>query len=171
MQFDLCGDVPLAERNQINGATDRDGPARLRTCGDPHTRRRVGRRRRQGSELCLCPVRQTSPTGDSSVVGRVGTTRHLFDRPIRALGTYVDGGCNRTRKTAGWTLAGSTLSACVGLRLGGVDTICHVITKLELGGAQEVALYTVAHLDRTKFRQDGQPYRERPLGRRSEEHT
>jgi len=33
-----------------------------------------------------------------------------------------------------------------------VKVVCHVITKLELGGAQEVALYTVAHLDRTKFR-------------------
>jgi glycosyltransferase involved in cell wall biosynthesis len=36
--------------------------------------------------------------------------------------------------------------------VGGVETVCHVITKLELGGAQEVALYTVAHLNRTKFR-------------------
>ena len=33
-----------------------------------------------------------------------------------------------------------------------VDTICHIITKLELGGAQEVALYVVSHLDRTRFR-------------------
>ena len=33
-----------------------------------------------------------------------------------------------------------------------MDTICHIITKLELGGAQEVALYAVSHLDRTKFR-------------------
>ena len=33
-----------------------------------------------------------------------------------------------------------------------MKVVCHVITKLELGGAQEVALYTVAHLDRTKFR-------------------
>jgi glycosyltransferase involved in cell wall biosynthesis len=33
-----------------------------------------------------------------------------------------------------------------------VDTICHIITKLELGGAQEVALYAVSHVDRTKFR-------------------
>jgi glycosyltransferase involved in cell wall biosynthesis len=33
-----------------------------------------------------------------------------------------------------------------------VETICHVITKLELGGAQEVALYAVSHLDRKKFR-------------------
>ncbi len=33
-----------------------------------------------------------------------------------------------------------------------METVCHVITKLELGGAQEVALYTVSHLDRTKFR-------------------
>jgi hypothetical protein len=33
-----------------------------------------------------------------------------------------------------------------------VDTICHIITKLELGGAQEVALYTVSHLDRARFR-------------------
>ena len=33
-----------------------------------------------------------------------------------------------------------------------MDTICHIITKLELGGAQEVALYTVSHLDRTRFR-------------------
>lgn len=33
-----------------------------------------------------------------------------------------------------------------------MEVVCHVITKLELGGAQEVALYTVAHLDRTKFR-------------------
>jgi glycosyltransferase involved in cell wall biosynthesis len=33
-----------------------------------------------------------------------------------------------------------------------VETICHIITKLELGGAQEVALYAVSHLDRTRFR-------------------
>lgn len=33
-----------------------------------------------------------------------------------------------------------------------METICHVITKLELGGAQEVALYAVSHLDRTRFR-------------------
>jgi glycosyltransferase involved in cell wall biosynthesis len=33
-----------------------------------------------------------------------------------------------------------------------VDTICHIITKLELGGAQEVAIYAVSHLDRTRFR-------------------
>ncbi len=33
-----------------------------------------------------------------------------------------------------------------------VQTICHIITKLELGGAQEVALFTVAHLDRARFR-------------------
>jgi glycosyltransferase involved in cell wall biosynthesis len=32
-----------------------------------------------------------------------------------------------------------------------VDSICHIITKLELGGAQEVALYAVSHLDRTRF--------------------
>ena len=32
-----------------------------------------------------------------------------------------------------------------------MDTICHVITKLELGGAQEVALYAVSHLERTRF--------------------
>ncbi len=33
-----------------------------------------------------------------------------------------------------------------------METICHIITKLELGGAQEVALYAVSHLDRTRFR-------------------
>ncbi len=33
-----------------------------------------------------------------------------------------------------------------------MDSICHIITKLELGGAQEVALYAVSHLDRTRFR-------------------
>ena len=33
-----------------------------------------------------------------------------------------------------------------------MDTICHIITKLELGGAQEVALYAVCHLDQTRFR-------------------
>ena len=33
-----------------------------------------------------------------------------------------------------------------------MDTVCHIITKLELGGAQEVALYAVAHLDRSKYR-------------------
>lgn len=38
------------------------------------------------------------------------------------------------------------------LRTAGVETVCHVITKLELGGAQEVALYAVSHLDRKKFR-------------------
>ncbi|HET6373997.1 MAG TPA: glycosyltransferase family 4 protein [Candidatus Polarisedimenticolia bacterium] len=29
--------------------------------------------------------------------------------------------------------------------------VCHIITKLELGGAQQNTLYTVAHLDRTRF--------------------
>ena len=29
--------------------------------------------------------------------------------------------------------------------------VCHIITKLELGGAQKVALYIVSHLDREKF--------------------
>lgn len=33
-----------------------------------------------------------------------------------------------------------------------METVCHVITKLELGGAQEVALYAVSNLDRTRFR-------------------
>ncbi len=33
-----------------------------------------------------------------------------------------------------------------------VHTVCHIITKLELGGAQEVALFTVSHLDRARFR-------------------
>lgn len=33
-----------------------------------------------------------------------------------------------------------------------MHTICHVITKLELGGAQEVAIYAVSHLDQTRFR-------------------
>ncbi|BCA54456.1 putative Glycosyl transferase, group 1 [Nitrospira sp. KM1] len=32
-----------------------------------------------------------------------------------------------------------------------MDTVCHVITQLELGGAQEVALHTVSHLDPTWF--------------------
>lgn len=32
-----------------------------------------------------------------------------------------------------------------------METVCHVITKLELGGAQEVALYAVSHLDRSKY--------------------
>lgn len=32
-----------------------------------------------------------------------------------------------------------------------MHTVCHIITKLELGGAQEVALYAVSHLDRSKF--------------------
>ena len=33
-----------------------------------------------------------------------------------------------------------------------VYTVCHIITKLELGGAQKITLRTVAHLDRSKFR-------------------
>jgi glycosyltransferase involved in cell wall biosynthesis len=33
-----------------------------------------------------------------------------------------------------------------------METVCHVITKLELGGAQDVALYAVSHLDRARFR-------------------
>jgi glycosyltransferase involved in cell wall biosynthesis len=33
-----------------------------------------------------------------------------------------------------------------------VYTVCHIITKLELGGAQKITLRTVAHLDRAKFR-------------------
>lgn len=32
-----------------------------------------------------------------------------------------------------------------------MDTICHIITKLELGGAQEVALHVVSHLDPTRY--------------------
>lgn len=32
-----------------------------------------------------------------------------------------------------------------------MDTVCHVITKLELGGAQEVALHAVSHLDRSRY--------------------
>jgi glycosyltransferase involved in cell wall biosynthesis len=32
-----------------------------------------------------------------------------------------------------------------------LDKICHIITKLELGGAQKITLRTVAHLDRSKF--------------------
>ena len=31
-------------------------------------------------------------------------------------------------------------------------TVCHIITKLELGGAQQNTLFTVGHLDRTRFR-------------------
>lgn len=30
-------------------------------------------------------------------------------------------------------------------------TVCHIITKLELGGAQKITLRTMAHLDRSKF--------------------
>jgi glycosyltransferase involved in cell wall biosynthesis len=30
--------------------------------------------------------------------------------------------------------------------------VCHIITKLELGGAQQNTLYTVAHLDRARFK-------------------
>jgi glycosyltransferase involved in cell wall biosynthesis len=33
-----------------------------------------------------------------------------------------------------------------------MDVICHVITKLELGGAQEVAMQVVSSLDRRRFR-------------------
>jgi glycosyltransferase involved in cell wall biosynthesis len=32
------------------------------------------------------------------------------------------------------------------------DAVCHIITKLELGGAQQNTLFTVSHLDRAKFR-------------------
>ncbi len=32
-----------------------------------------------------------------------------------------------------------------------LDKICHIITKLELGGAQKITLRTVAHLDRSRF--------------------
>ena len=33
-----------------------------------------------------------------------------------------------------------------------MESVCHIITKLELGGAQEVALHAVSHLDRSKYR-------------------
>ncbi len=33
-----------------------------------------------------------------------------------------------------------------------METVCHVITMLELGGAQEVALYLVSHLDQSRYR-------------------
>lgn len=32
-----------------------------------------------------------------------------------------------------------------------METVCHIITKLEMGGAQKITLRTVAHLDRSKF--------------------
>src|SRR5262249_3553355 len=33
-----------------------------------------------------------------------------------------------------------------------VHTICHIITKLELGGAQQNTLFTVSHLDTARFK-------------------
>lgn len=33
-----------------------------------------------------------------------------------------------------------------------MHTVCHIITKLELGGAQKITLRTMAHLDRSRFR-------------------
>ncbi|HEU4683071.1 MAG TPA: glycosyltransferase family 4 protein [Nitrospira sp.] len=33
-----------------------------------------------------------------------------------------------------------------------MHTVCHIITKLELGGAQQNTLFTVSHLDRARFR-------------------
>lgn len=33
-----------------------------------------------------------------------------------------------------------------------MHSVCHIITKLELGGAQQNTLFTVAHLDRRRFR-------------------
>lgn len=33
-----------------------------------------------------------------------------------------------------------------------MDVVCHVITRLELGGAQEVAMHVVSGLDRSRFR-------------------
>jgi glycosyltransferase involved in cell wall biosynthesis len=33
-----------------------------------------------------------------------------------------------------------------------IPSVCHIITKLELGGAQQTTLFTVSHLDKTRFR-------------------
>ena len=66
------------------------------------------------------------------------------------MGTYLDG----RRDWAGEAVSGAATHTSLVSRVGVgliVKTVCHVITKLELGGAQEVALYTVAHLDRTRF--------------------
>ena len=35
---------------------------------------------------------------------------------------------------------------------GAVPTVCHIITRLELGGAQQNTLFTVSHLDASQFR-------------------
>jgi hypothetical protein len=35
--------------------------------------------------------------------------------------------------------------------MNGMHVVCHVITKLELGGAQEVAMQVVSGLDRDDF--------------------
>src|SRR5437016_11993102 len=35
---------------------------------------------------------------------------------------------------------------------GAVQTVCHIITKLELGGAQQNTLFTLSHLDPSRFR-------------------
>ena len=33
-----------------------------------------------------------------------------------------------------------------------IPSVCHIITKLELGGAQQNTLFTVSHLDRKRYR-------------------
>ena len=32
-----------------------------------------------------------------------------------------------------------------------IPSVCHIITKLELGGAQRNTLFTVTHLDKSRF--------------------
>src|SRR5690349_6731222 len=88
------------------------------------------------------------PAGDS---GRADTPWNLFDRPLWGMGAHLDGRCDRAGQTTGRTASSARrpVHACL-KRI--VYTICHIITKLELGGAQEVVLYAVSHLDRGKFR-------------------
>src|SRR5512146_1905751 len=152
MQLHVRRNVTPADGAALAGTARREGSIRYGASRYSPAGRRNCRRRCQRSSLCLRLFRPPSrpcPSGDS---GRSRAAWHLLDRSLRALGAYFDGRCDRAGQAAGRTAPRTGCPVCSSLRTTGVETVCHVITRLELGGAQEVALYAVSHLDRTRFR-------------------
>src|SRR5262245_10572865 len=85
-----------------------------------------------------------------------GALRRDLDRKIRSVGVRLDGIGPQAGARGGAEGPGAGTSCrrrppmTAGAR--GRVHICHIVTLLELGGAQQNTLYTVAHLDRSRYR-------------------
>ena len=66
------------------------------------------------------------------------------------VGAYLDGRCDQSGKAAGRTAQRAGCPAPVRLSVSWTRSV--ISSRSSNGGAQEVALYAVSHLDRTRFR-------------------